>query len=74
MGGSQSSFCSCFSSPNEEAEGEPRYTSSKVRPSDEDRGRYVGEPDVDIKAAAFIDKFHKSRSRDPDDQKVECAV
>jgi hypothetical protein len=31
-----------------------------VRPSDEDRLWYVGERDVDRKAAEFIAKFHAS--------------
>ncbi|RWW05917.1 hypothetical protein GW17_00030780 [Ensete ventricosum] len=68
MGGSQSSSCLCFK-PNkcrddDEADGEARYVSRKIRPSDEDRGRWVGEPDVDSKASAFIAKFHESRFMD----------
>uniref|UniRef100_J3MG14 Uncharacterized protein n=1 Tax=Oryza brachyantha TaxID=4533 RepID=J3MG14_ORYBR len=38
----------------------PRRPSRKVRPSDEDRLWYVGERDVDRKAAEFIAKFHAS--------------
>ncbi|URD98614.1 hypothetical protein MUK42_31246 [Musa troglodytarum] len=70
MGGGQSSSrsSSCFffrsQRRDDEADGEPKYTSSKVRPSDEDRGRWVGEPDVDVKASAFIAKFHETRFMD----------
>ena len=71
MGGGQSSSrsSSCFfffrsHRRDEEADGEPKYTSRKVRPSDEDRGRWVGEPDVDVKASAFIAKFHETRFMD----------
>ncbi|BAS98738.1 uncharacterized protein [Oryza sativa Japonica Group] len=39
---------------------ELRRSSRKVRPSDEDRLWYVGERDVDRKAAEFIAKFHAS--------------
>nr|CAD1831584.1 unnamed protein product [Ananas comosus var. bracteatus] len=52
-------YGNCFSSGSNnyhaDAEREPRYTSNKVRPSDEDRGGYVGEHDVDQKAANFIE-------------------
>ena len=40
---------------------EPRYT-RKIRHSDEDRWRWVGEPDVDKKASDFIARFHQSRN------------
>ncbi|URE23259.1 hypothetical protein MUK42_16042 [Musa troglodytarum] len=71
MGASQSSSksSSClFFKPKymvEEAEHEPRYVSRKIRPSDEDRPRWVGDPDVDNKASAFIANFKKSRFMDP---------
>ncbi|THU59198.1 hypothetical protein C4D60_Mb03t22450 [Musa balbisiana] len=70
MGGSQSSSksssCLFFKAKykDEEADWEPRYVSRKIRPSDEDRGKWVGEPDVDRKASAFIAKFHESRFMD----------
>ncbi|RRT64783.1 hypothetical protein B296_00009778 [Ensete ventricosum] len=69
MGGSQSSSSSCLlffktKYKDEEADWEPRYVSRKIRPSDEDRGMWVGEPDVDRKASAFIAKFHESRFMD----------
>ncbi|KAG1364340.1 hypothetical protein COCNU_11G011670 [Cocos nucifera] len=73
MGGSESSFSSCFSSKNEEDEREPRCTSTKMRPSDEDRGRYVGEPDIDMKASEFIANVYKIRSMDPE-KKIERPV
>lgn len=41
---------------------EPRRSSRKVRPSDEDRLWYVGERDVDRKATEFIARFHASAS------------
>lgn len=40
----------------------------RLRPSDEDRGRYVGEPDIDWKADIFIAKFHEARVMDPERQ------
>ncbi|WOL17488.1 hypothetical protein Cni_G26280 [Canna indica] len=78
MGGSQSSsskssssspscfpFRSKFRDMDEEVDWEPRHSSrNKVRPSDEDRGRWVGEPDVDTKASAFIARFHEARFMD----------
>lgn len=33
----------------------------RVRTSDEDRGRYFAEPDIDRKASDFIAKFYESR-------------
>ncbi|KAL6874057.1 hypothetical protein ACP4OV_014139 [Aristida adscensionis] len=63
MGGS----LSCFGSGGYEGGGEEaagyeqlRRTSRKVRPSDEDRLWYVGDRDVDRKAAEFIARFHAS--------------
>jgi hypothetical protein len=55
---------SCFGSGGYDAD-EPGYkqlrqSSRKVRPSDEDGVWYVGERDVDMKASAFIAKFHAS--------------
>ncbi|THU44428.1 hypothetical protein C4D60_Mb02t07270 [Musa balbisiana] len=67
MGGSQSSFkfASClFVKPKCNDDDADWYVSRKVRPSDEDRGWWVGEPDVDRKASAFIAKFHASRIMD----------
>lgn len=72
MGGGHSSFC-MFSGKSsykdDEGDCEPRYT-RKIRPSDEDRGRWVGEPDVDRKASAFIAKFHEARFTDPEHQAI----
>ncbi|CAN6581761.1 hypothetical protein ACFX15_032546 [Malus domestica] len=40
---------------------EDSYTSARrVWPSEEDRGRFVAEPGIDNKAAAFIDRIHKN--------------
>ncbi|RRT72104.1 hypothetical protein BHM03_00029485 [Ensete ventricosum] len=68
MGGSQSSsfkFSSClFFKPKCNDDEADWYVSRKVRPSDEDGGWWVGEPDVDRKASAFIAKFHASRIMD----------
>ncbi|KAG6481151.1 hypothetical protein ZIOFF_057746 [Zingiber officinale] len=70
MGGSCSS-CFTFSTKHskvEEAEDseyhrEPRHTvSRKVRPSGEEEKSWIGDPDVDDKASAFIANFHKIRS------------
>lgn len=41
---------------------QPRRSSRKVRPSDEDGLWYVGERDVDMKASAFIARFHATAS------------
>ncbi|WOK92990.1 hypothetical protein Cni_G01682 [Canna indica] len=59
MGGSSS--CLFFLKPSKGCEEGERYVSRKIWPSDEDRGRWVGEPDVDRKASAFIAKFYQSR-------------
>ncbi|WOL13612.1 hypothetical protein Cni_G22382 [Canna indica] len=58
MGGCES----CFKP--KAIEDEPKYVSGKVRPSDEDRGQWVGDFDVDNKATAFIAKFHETRVTD----------
>ncbi|KAJ4775057.1 hypothetical protein LUZ62_016648 [Rhynchospora pubera] len=42
--------------------GEYRYRyqyPTKVRPSDEDRPQWYGEPDIDRKARDYIDRFHR---------------
>jgi hypothetical protein len=39
---------------------QPRRSSRKVRPSDEDGLWYIGERDVDRKATDFIARFHAS--------------
>lgn len=46
----------------DEAYEQPRRSSRKVRPSDEDGLWYVGERDVDRKATEFIARFHASAS------------
>ncbi|KAJ0960736.1 hypothetical protein J5N97_008008 [Dioscorea zingiberensis] len=74
MGGSQSSSkssssssssCMCFGfsqgSRDDDIEYEPRYM-SKVRPSDEDRIYWVGDPGVNTKTKDFITKFHEDLS------------
>ncbi|KAJ3679088.1 hypothetical protein LUZ60_017099 [Juncus effusus] len=70
MGGSQS--CFSFKTQNyrdDDIYAEPqRCTSRRVRPSDEDRGQYVGDPNVDWKATEFITKFHESRFMDLETQ------
>ncbi|KAJ8500348.1 hypothetical protein OPV22_010900 [Ensete ventricosum] len=67
MGGkrySSKSFCGlCFGrsrNRDEEVDREQRYYARKMRPSDEDRGRWVGEHDVDKKASDFIARFYAS--------------
>ncbi|CAA6653836.1 unnamed protein product [Spirodela intermedia] len=40
----------------------------RVWASDEDRGSWVGEPDIDRKAAEFIANFHTRRQLRPLDQ------
>jgi len=70
MGGGLSCMFSAKSScKDDEGDWEPRYT-NKIRPSDEDRGRWVGEPDVDRKASAFIAKFHETRFTDSERQAI----
>lgn len=69
MGGRKASsfLCLCFKFPgrsryrDEVDDWDPGYT-RKIRPSDEDRGRWVGEPDVDKKASEFIARFYQSRT------------
>jgi len=41
---------------------QPRRSSRKVRPSDEDGLWYVSERDVDMKASEFIARFHATAS------------
>ncbi|KAL6008897.1 hypothetical protein ACLOJK_022123 [Asimina triloba] len=36
----------------------------RIYRSDEDRGRYIADPNVDTKAEDFINLFHKSRVMD----------
>nr|DAD38477.1 TPA_asm: hypothetical protein HUJ06_009118 [Nelumbo nucifera] len=43
----------------------------RLRRSDEDRGHWVGEPDVDEKATQFITKFYTTRISDPEWQIVK---
>ncbi|KAG6522807.1 hypothetical protein ZIOFF_019962 [Zingiber officinale] len=75
MGGSQStssvSSWFCFRGTDEEEEREPKYTPRKVRPSDDDCCYWVGAPDVDTKASAFIAKFHEARFLDLETQTSE---
>ncbi|WOK92060.1 hypothetical protein Cni_G00751 [Canna indica] len=73
MGGKKSSFCGlcCFGMPRngeDEVDWEQRPYTRKMRPSDEDRGRWVGERDVDEKASAFIARFYASRYTDSERQ------
>ncbi|KAJ1703508.1 hypothetical protein LUZ63_003287 [Rhynchospora breviuscula] len=71
MGGGQSCFSFKEQSyrDDEPSYEPPRYTSNRVRPSDEDRGLYVGDPDVDSKATELI-KFYKKRFMDLETQTV----
>lgn len=70
MGGAQSCFsCKEQSYRDDEHYELPRYTSSRVRPSDEDRGLYVGDPDVDYKATELI-KCYRKRFMDLETQTV----
>ncbi|CAL9108615.1 unnamed protein product [Musa hybrid cultivar] len=82
MGGkrySSMSFCTlCFGrSPRGddevewewEREREKKHT-RRVRPSDEDRGRWIGEPDVDKKASDFIARFYASRFMDSEPRAI----
>nr|AGT16679.1 hypothetical protein SHCRBa_249_C12_F_70 [Saccharum hybrid cultivar R570] len=41
---------------------QPRRSPRKVRPSDEDGLWYVAERDVDMKASAYIARFHATAS------------
>ncbi|KAL5224650.1 hypothetical protein ABZP36_011289 [Zizania latifolia] len=62
MGGNLSCFGSAggYRDGDEQADEQPRRSSKKVRPSDEDGMWYIGERDVDRKATEFIAKFHAS--------------
>lgn len=76
MGGSQStssvSCWFCFRGTDDEEEREPKHTTPrKVRPSDDDYCHWVGAPDVDTKASAFIAKFHEARFMDLETQTSE---
>ncbi|ONK69431.1 uncharacterized protein A4U43_C05F22820 [Asparagus officinalis] len=64
MGGGHSSCIFSTKSSYKDDEGDYNESRSarKIRPSDEDRRHnWIGEPDVDIKATAFIVKFHETR-------------
>ncbi|KAM3192573.1 hypothetical protein ACQJBY_069658 [Aegilops geniculata] len=61
MGGSMSCFGGSGRDYDEVYE-QPRRSSRKVRPSDEDGLWYVGERDVDRKATEFIARFHAAAS------------
>ncbi|KAF3324790.1 hypothetical protein FCM35_KLT10947 [Carex littledalei] len=62
MGKGKNYFLAFFglkkSSGEESRSGEYRYQ-KKVRPSDEDRPYWYGEPDIDRKAKDYIDRFHR---------------
>uniref|UniRef100_A0ACD5UI02 Uncharacterized protein n=1 Tax=Avena sativa TaxID=4498 RepID=A0ACD5UI02_AVESA len=62
MGGSQSCFGGGGNGRDYDDYEQPRRSSRKVRPSDEDGLWYVGERDVDRKATEFIARFHASAS------------
>ncbi|PKA59133.1 hypothetical protein AXF42_Ash001226 [Apostasia shenzhenica] len=74
MGGSSSTFsCSCLSFSSGKSRGGDDFDDDwewrgtrKIRPSDEDGKRWVGEPDVDRKASDFIAKFYENRHTDPE--------
>ncbi|KAG6469870.1 hypothetical protein ZIOFF_070803 [Zingiber officinale] len=75
MGGSSMSFCGlCFGRPRREDEETIEWEqrrARKVRPSDEDHGRWFGAPDVDEKASDFIARFYAaSRSTDSERQAI----
>ncbi|KAI3839245.1 hypothetical protein MKW98_003444 [Papaver atlanticum] len=42
----------------------------RARASDDDRGRWVAEPDIDRKATAFIARFYESRVSDAEHNTV----
>ncbi|XP_074591155.1 putative inactive receptor kinase At2g26730 [Curcuma longa] len=68
------SFCGlCFGHPRREAEEATEWEqrrARKVRPSDEDHGRWFGAPDVDEKASDFIARFYASRFTDSERQAI----
>ena len=66
MGKGKNCFLAFFglkkSSGEESRSGEYRYHheyQKKVRPSDEDRPYWYGEPDIDRKARDYIDRFRR---------------
>ncbi|KAG6468116.1 hypothetical protein ZIOFF_072684 [Zingiber officinale] len=72
---SSMSFCGlCFGRPRREDEETIEWEqrrARKVRPSDEDHGRWFGAPDVDEKASDFIARFYAaSRSTDSERQAI----
>ncbi|CAD5168013.1 unnamed protein product [Musa acuminata subsp. malaccensis] len=71
-GSSKSFGCLCFGrsrNRDEEVDWEQRYT-RRISSSDEDRGRWIGEPDVDKKASDFIARFYASRFMDSEHQAI----
>lgn len=63
-------FKACCSGGSEDNWDEAGNTRSRICPSDEDRGRWVGEPGIDRKASAFIARFHETRVSDPEQYAV----
>ncbi|KAB1213715.1 hypothetical protein CJ030_MR5G004858 [Morella rubra] len=74
MGKKSSSFCSicsifkaCFSGGNSSDDyGDEGVDVRRICPSDYDRGLWIGEPGIDRRATAFIDRFYATRVSDPE--------
>ncbi|KAE9604615.1 hypothetical protein Lal_00011041 [Lupinus albus] len=72
MGSKRSSFFSllkaCFSSGSRYEEGSGNRR--RIFASDEDRGYWIAEPDIDMKASDFIARYYATRVTDSEHQFV----
>ncbi|KAL4329267.1 hypothetical protein HN51_036229 [Arachis hypogaea] len=74
MGAKRSSFCNvftaCFSrgSSYDDYYWEGSSSGRRIFASDEDRGRWVGEPGIDRKASDFIARYYAARVTDSESQ------
>lgn len=58
-------FRSCCSAGRDETSREEQGVyGRRIYASDEDRGYWVGEPGIDRRASAFIDRFYETRRTD----------
>ncbi|WOG83498.1 hypothetical protein DCAR_0102673 [Daucus carota subsp. sativus] len=63
-------FFGCCSGRSEHDQYYSWDDAGRICPSDEDKGRWVGDRRIDSKATAFIARFHESRVSDPEQYAV----
>ncbi|KAL8157854.1 hypothetical protein AgCh_002536 [Apium graveolens] len=61
-----SRFMGCCSGGSDDVKHYSWDDTARICPSDEDKGRWVGDRRIDSKASAFIARFHESRVSDPE--------